>query len=132
MILKVLTPARVFLERDDVKLIVLETPAGNLGIRPRRLDGVVPVSPGILTFEIAGGKRADCAIDEGILVKTGETVLVSVRHAAESPADRPGSLKETLRQRIEAMREHDSDIRAMLATMESRFIRRWSEGRRHG
>jgi len=132
MRLKILTPDRIFLDREGITRLVLETLDGKLGLLARRLDGVAPVAPGMLTWETADGRRDAVAVDEGILVKQGEEVLVSVRHAVAATGTESGSLREAVTGQIEAMRESDGGIRKALALMESRFIRQWHEGRDRG
>ena len=81
MRLKVLLPFRVFAEKSAVSRMVLETRSGSFGILPRRLDCVVALEPGILTYESAEEGEVFLAVDEGILIKTGLDVTVSVRRA---------------------------------------------------
>lgn len=81
MNLKILLPFRVFEVKAEVSLIVVETPAGAFGLWPRRLDCVASLVPGILTYETEADGEVYLAVDEGVLVKTGPDVLVSVRRA---------------------------------------------------
>ena len=79
MNLKILLPFRVFIEKTDVARIIAETDAGSLGVLPRRLDFVTTLRPGIMTFQVNGENETYVAVDEGVLVKTGAEVLVSVQ-----------------------------------------------------
>ncbi len=81
--LKILLPFAVFAEKTDVTRIVAETDAGSFGFLPNRLDCVAALVPGILAFETGSGEEAYMAIDEGILIKAGTNVLISVRNAIE-------------------------------------------------
>jgi len=81
MTMKILIPFQVFEERTDVTNIVAETSAGSFGILPRRLDCVASIVPGILIYETVGGQEKYAALDEGVLVKTGYEVFLSVRRA---------------------------------------------------
>ena len=81
MNLKVLLPFQVFADKSGVSRIVAETRAGSLGLLPRRLDCVAALAPGILTYETEAEGEVYVAVDEGVLVKTGPDVLVSVRQA---------------------------------------------------
>jgi alternate F1F0 ATPase, F1 subunit epsilon len=81
MNLKVLLPYRIFVEKTGVSRIVAETAAGSFGILPHRLDCVAALVPGILVFETAAEGETYVAVDEGVLVKAGADVLVSVRNA---------------------------------------------------
>ena len=81
MHLKILLPFQLFTEQTQVSRIIAETPAGSFGIWPHRLDCVTALSAGILTYSIAEQAEVYVAVDEGVLVKCGQEVLVSVRRA---------------------------------------------------
>lgn len=130
MQLKVLIPACVFMEQDKVTRIVAETPRGSFGILPHRLDCVAALAPGILTFETENVGETFLAVDEGILVKTGAEVLVSVRNAVGG-ADL-GKLRQTVDQEFLTLDERAKSVRTVLAKLESDFARRILELSRHG
>ncbi|SOD41405.1 F0F1 ATP synthase subunit epsilon [Nitrosovibrio sp. Nv4] len=128
MNLKILLPFRVLAEKTGVVRIVAETDAGSFGILPNRLDCVAALIPGILVFETKGQDKAGeayLAVDEGILIKTGPDVLVSVRNAIEG-ADL-GTLREAVRDEFLNLDAQEQGMRRMMAKMESGFIRRFSE-----
>jgi len=81
MDLKILLPYRIFAEIKNVSNIVAETSKGFFGILPQRLDCVAAIVPSIFTYETDSKNKHYLAIDEGILVKAGSQVLVSVRNA---------------------------------------------------
>lgn len=81
MRLEVLLPYRVFVDKIDVFRIVAETREGSFGLLPRRRDCVAALVPGILTYESVADGEAFVAVDEGVLVKIGDVVRVSVRRA---------------------------------------------------
>ena len=81
MNLKILLPFQIFAEETGVSRIVAETPAGSFGLLPHRLDCVAALAPGILTYETEAEGEVYVAVDDGVLVKTGQDVLVSVRRA---------------------------------------------------
>jgi F0F1-type ATP synthase epsilon subunit len=89
MQLKVLLPSQIFADKTGVSRIVAETREGSFGLLPHRLDCVAALVPGILTYETQTDGEVFVAVDEGILVKTGSDVLVSVRRAH---AARPGPI----------------------------------------
>ena len=122
MNLKVLLPFRVFAEKEDVKRIVAETGQGSFGLLPHRLDCVAALAPGILTYETRAEGEVYVAVDEGVLVKTGADVLVSVRNAIGGiDLDR---LREAVEREFLHIEEHEQSFRAVLSKMESSFIRR--------
>ncbi len=81
MNLRVLLPFQVFAEKAGVSRIVAETSEGSFGLLPHRLDCVAALTPGILTYETESDGEVFVAVDEGVLVKAGANVLVSVRRA---------------------------------------------------
>ena len=125
MTLKVLLPFRVFAESDQVKRVVAETPTGSFGILPHRLDCVAPVAPGIFTYETEAGGAVYVAVDEGVLVKTGSLVVLSVRNAIGG-ADL-GSLRTEVENHFRRLDAGEQSTRAVLAKMETGFLRRLAE-----
>jgi F-type H+-transporting ATPase subunit epsilon len=125
MKLKVLLPFRVFTEKEDVMRIVAETPQGSFGFLPHRLDCVAPLSPGILTYETKIESEVYIAVDEGVLVKTGADVLVSVRSAIGGAE--LGELRTSVEREFLNIDEREQNVRSVLAKMESGFIRRLVE-----
>jgi len=124
MNLKVLLPFRIFTEKIDVLRIVAESREGSFGLLPHRRDCVAALAPGILVFETETEGEVCLAVDEGVLVKTGPDVLVSVRNAT-SGTDL-GKLREAVEQDFLNLKEHDQDVRSVLAKLESGFIRRFA------
>ncbi len=125
MKLKVLLPFQEFAEINDVKRIVAETPRGSFGLLPRRLDCVAVLAPGILTYETETDGEVYVAVDEGVLVKTGTNVLVSVRNAMGGLS--LGQLREAVEREFVNLDEGEKQIRAVLAKLESGFVRRFAE-----
>jgi F-type H+-transporting ATPase subunit epsilon len=122
MTLKVLLPFQVFTEKANVTRIVADTLAGSIGLLPNRLDCVAALSPGILVIETENEEETYVAIDEGVLVKAGGDVLVSVRNAIGGTE--LGELREAVEREFLTLDEHEESVRAVLARMESGFIRR--------
>ena len=122
MNLKILLPFRIFAERTGVSRIVAETQAGSFGLLPHRLDCVAPLVPGILTYETAADGEIFLAVDEGVLVKTGPDVLVSVRRAL-SGADL-GQLRKAVEQEFSTLNAREQSMRSILAKLEGDLIRR--------
>src|SRR5271154_3163416 len=83
MNLKVLLPSRVVADETNVSRIVVQTPEGEVGLLPHRLDCVAAPAPGLLTYETKDEGPVYLAVDEGLLVKAGADVLVSVRRAVK-------------------------------------------------
>jgi F-type H+-transporting ATPase subunit epsilon len=121
MNLKILLPFRVFAEKTAVSRLVAETRAGSFGLLPHRLDCVAALTPGILTYATDAEGEAYVAVDEGILVKTGPDVLVSVRRAL-SGADL-SQLQRVVEEEFRAVSERDQSVRRVMAKLETGFLR---------
>ncbi|MCB9168354.1 MAG: F0F1 ATP synthase subunit epsilon [Flavobacteriales bacterium] len=122
MHLRILLPSGVFADVPDVRRMVVESTDGYFGLLPHRLDGTLALVPGILHYETLEKGEVYLAIDEGILVKIGHEVSVSVRHATGG-ADL-GHLREAVEREFLALDEHDQVVRSALARLESGFLRR--------
>lgn len=123
MNLHVLLPFEVFAKKAGVARIVAETPEGSFGILPQRLDCVAALAPGILIYETESDGEAFLAVDEGILVKTGQEVLVSVRRAFGGTD--LGQLRETVERDYLSLDENAQSVRSVMAKLEVGFIRRF-------
>ncbi len=120
-----LHPFQIFAEKTNVKRIVAETLQGSFGLLPHRLDCAAALAPGILTYETEADGVVDLAVDQGVLVKAGENVLVSVRDAiGGTDLDK---LHETVKRDFESLDEQEKSVRSVLAKMEGGFIRRFME-----
>ena len=125
MHLKLLLPFRVFAEETGVSRIVAETRDGSFGLLPHRRDCVAALAPGILIYEHEGEAEVYVAVDEGVLVKTGLDVLVSVRHAIGGTD--LGQLREAVEREFLHLNEREQSVRSVMAKMESGFVRRLVE-----
>lgn len=125
MQLKVLLPYQVFAEVAAVKRIVFETREGSFGLLPHRRDCVAALVPGILVLDTTEAGETFMAVDEGILVKTGSEVLVSVRRAI-SGADL-SQLRQIVEQEFLALDEQAQSVRAVMRKLETGFLRRLHE-----
>ena len=125
MNLKILLPFKIFAEKTGVLRIVAETREGSFGLLPHRLDCVAALAPGILVFESETEGEVCLAVDEGVLVKTGAEVLVSVRNAIGGMD--LGKLREAVEQEFLNLDEKEKSVRSVLSKLESGFIRRFAE-----
>jgi len=122
MRLKVLLPFKIFAEKAGVSRIVAETREGSFGLLPHRLDCVAALSPGILIYETAADGEVCVAVDEGVLVKAGPDVLVSVRRAIAGTD--LGQLRDAVEKEFLTLDENEQSVRKVLAKLESGFLRR--------
>lgn len=122
MTLKIILPYKVFAEEHQVQRIVAETHAGSFGLLPHRLDCVASLTAGILVFQTEGEEERYVAVDEGVLVKSGFDVRVSVRNAIGGMG--LSQLREAVEQEFMQLNEQERQLRSVLAKMDSGFIRR--------
>jgi F-type H+-transporting ATPase subunit epsilon len=123
MHLKVLLPFQIFAEKTGVSRIVAETRDGSFGLLPHRLDCVAALAPGILTYQTESDGEVFVAMDEGVLVKTGQDVLISVRRAVEG-ADL-GKLRDTVEKEFRTLDAHERSARTVTAKLAAGFLRRF-------
>jgi F-type H+-transporting ATPase subunit epsilon len=119
MNLKILLPFKVFADIKNVSSIVMETSEGSYGLLPQRLDCVAALVPGIFTYEADGASRY-IAVDNGVMVKAGTQVLVSVRNAVGG-ADL-GRLGELVKKDFKSEDENQKQVTTVIAKLERGFI----------
>ena len=121
MTLLVLLPEKVLLRRP-VQKVVADGQSGSFGLLPRHIDFVEVLVPGILSFvPMGGGDEVFVAVDDGLLVKCGRMVRVSVRNAVIGPE--LGALEQTVRDRFQQIDDREQTLRTALAKLESEVIR---------
>jgi len=122
MNLKILLPFQVFAEKAGVSRIIAESSEGSFGLLPHRLDCVAALVPGILIYETEEDGEVYVAVDEGVLVKTGPDVLISVRHAIRG--DDLDQLRDSVEKEFLTLDEREQDLRTVMAKMESGLLHR--------
>ena len=124
MNLKVLLPFQIFAAKTGVRRIVAETREGSFGILPHRLDCVAALAPGILIYESEADGEVFLAVAEGVLVKAGPDVLVSVRRAIGGTD--LAQLREAVENEFLILDEHEQSPRTVMAKLETGFLRRFA------
>ena len=119
MDLKILLPFKVFADIKNVSSIVMETSEGSYGLLPQRLDCVAALVPGIFTYETEGTSHY-VAVDNGVMIKAGTQVLVSVRNAVGG-ADL-GRLGELVKKDFKSEDENQKQVTTVIAKLERGFI----------
>ncbi|MEO8362632.1 MAG: F0F1 ATP synthase subunit epsilon [Vicinamibacteria bacterium] len=124
MNLKVLLPFQVFAEKNEVSRIVADTREGSFGLLPHRRDCVAALAPGILIYETEAEGEVYVAVDEGVLVKTGPDVRVSVRRAMAGTD--LAQLHDAVKHEFLALDEQDRSVRSVMTNMEAGLLRRFA------
>ncbi len=130
MRLKVLLPTEVFLE-ETVHKVNAEAPNGFFCLLPRHVDFVTALVPGLLSFETGKeGGEVFVAVSEGVMVKSGENVLVSVRRAVKG--GKLGELRRIVEEKFKLLDDREQTARSAMARIEAGFVRRFLEVQKHG
>ncbi len=125
MRLKILLPSEIFADKPDVVRITANTSNGSLGLLEHRLDCVAALVPGIMIYETKQDGTVYLALDEGVLVKTGADVLVSVRQAIGG--EDLGHLHDAVKNTFLALDKEERSVRDAVTKMEVGFIGRFAE-----
>jgi len=127
MNLAVLVPFRIFAQVADVARVVVETRQGSYGLLPHRLDCVAALGPGILTYASPAG-IVYVALDEGVVVKSGQDVRVSVRRAIGGTD--LGQLRAAVLHEFLERDTREQNTRAVLAKLDGALIEQMVEFQR--
>ena len=122
MHLKVLLPFGVFADRTGVERIVAQTREGSCGLLPRRLDCVAALVPGILVYQCEAQAEEYVAVDEGVLVKSGQEVLISVRRALGGTD--LAQMRAAMTREFLALDAQEQSLRSSLVKIETSLISR--------
>jgi F-type H+-transporting ATPase subunit epsilon len=125
MQLKVLLPFEVFADVSYVTRMVVQTSAGAMGLLPQRLDCVAVMVPGILSYQSAQGDEHFMALDQGVLVKTGPLVQVSVRRAIGGR--NLEELHSAVAEQFHHINAQEQTLRAVMTRLDSGLLQRFAE-----
>jgi F-type H+-transporting ATPase subunit epsilon len=125
MNLRILLPFGVFADQPDVSRVVADTTDGLYGLLAHRLDCVAALVPGILTYEAKDSGTVYVGIDQGVLVKAGAQVTVSVRRAIGGSD--LGQIKDAVERDFLKLDEQERNVRTAVAKMESSLMGRLAE-----
>lgn len=123
---KVVLPSGVLLDQEATKVLA-EAPYGSFGLLPNHIDLVTTLVPGILVLTAPDGSETFLAVDEGVLVKRGQEVLISTRGAA---VGRLGELRQAVHNQFRDRSVQELRARAALERLEAGMMRellRWEE-----
>lgn len=128
MRLMVLLPTGVLVD-EQVAKVVAEAQNGFFGMLPRHVDFVSALVPGILSYTDLEGHDRYVAVDEGVLVKCGPDVRVSVLNAVRGEA--LGDLEATVASRFRRLDDEQRSARTALGRLEAGALRRFLELEEH-
>jgi F-type H+-transporting ATPase subunit epsilon len=85
---------------------------------------VAALVPGILIYQTESDGEVLVAVDDGVLVKSGPDVLVSVRRAIGGTD--LGQLRDAVEREFLTLDEHERSVRLVVAKLETGFLRRFA------
>lgn len=122
MALQVLTPDG-FHTVQTVDRIVAEAEDGSFCLKPKHRDFTTTLVPGILEYSSSAGTIGYVAIDQGLLVKSEQSVVAWVRHAVAS--DDLEKLKDVIDVEFAGLEEKERAARSAVSRLEADFARRF-------
>ncbi|HNP64855.1 MAG TPA: F0F1 ATP synthase subunit epsilon [Woeseiaceae bacterium] len=120
-------PTRVLFDGTARRLFAVAE-NGAFGMLPNHIDFVTALVPSVLTLTTADGTERFFGIDEGILVKKGHEVVITVRRGVQG-ADLD-SLNDTVQATFIEIDEEERVARSALSRLEAGIVRRFGELRK--
>ena len=123
MSLEILTPEKEVISVTTDK-IVAEAKNGSFCLKPRHVDFLTELVPGILSYWIDQEEYL-MALSSGILVKRDEQVMISVRHAIAG--EHLEDLEEIVREKFRIVDQKEQQTQIALEQLQADFIKRFIE-----
>ena len=123
MHLKILLPTRVFIDQLVIKVIA-EAENGSFCLLPHHIDFLAALVPGLLMFTSVNETETFLAVDEGILIKCGQEVLVSTRNAFR--CEHLPDLKQEVARQFQMIDQQERQTRSAVARLEASLARRFT------
>jgi F-type H+-transporting ATPase subunit epsilon len=120
MTVDITEPVRNF-SFDDIDKVRAEGETGWFTLLQNHIDCTSSLVPGIIELVRASGGPVYAGIDEAVLVKEGETVMIAAGKAVT--ADNFEDLVETVEQQFKAVDERDRKLRSVLTKLETELSR---------
>jgi F-type H+-transporting ATPase subunit epsilon len=124
MKLKLLIPTDVVVDQAVTK-VVAEGEHGSFCLLPQHVDFLAVLVPGLLAFVDEDSEEHFAAVDEGVLIKRGDEVLVSTRQATRGVD--LDELRNTVREEFAALDDRERAAQAATAKLEASFLRSYLE-----
>jgi F-type H+-transporting ATPase subunit epsilon len=122
--LRVLLPDQILID-VEVQKITAEAENGSFTLLPRHVDFAATLVPGILFYVKEDAQEEFLAVDEGVLIKSGSDVRVSVLSAVRGRE--LGELRGMINARAQNVSEHERKARDAINKLEVDLIRRFME-----
>jgi len=126
---KILLPSEIFLHRS-VDKVVAEGVNGSFCLLPRHVDFVSALVAGLLSLSLDGKPPEYFAVDQGLLVKKGDEVLVSTRNVVRIPS--LGLLRSVVQEQFKVLDDKEKAARTAAARLEASIVRRFMEMKKYG
>lgn len=124
MHLQILLPTKVLVEQPTWKIIA-EAENGSFCLLPRHVDMVTSLAPGILTWTDEDGKENYAGVGEGVLVKSGCDVRVSVQFGVHGEV--LSELQYAVAEYFDTVDDSERQALSAVARLETDFVRRFME-----
>ncbi|MDR2777916.1 MAG: hypothetical protein LBB13_00200 [Rickettsiales bacterium] len=122
--LRIYTPQKLFLEEKIVKMHISETEV-NYTILPRHIDYLSSFNRSTVNFEKTNGEKVYLWLNQGILVKCGREIQISVFSAISGGDSEPDLRKamENFQKNFKNLVESGKKFKSTLRNIESRIIK---------
>ena len=125
MNLKIITPERIVLERDDVQHILLPAELGEMGVMPGHIAGLFRLQIGRITVQ-TGADVLDLATSGGFAEILGDEITImaeTAERADQIDMDRAEQARKDAEERLRTREEKrdDATIRAELSRAVNRL-----------
>jgi F-type H+-transporting ATPase subunit epsilon len=117
-------PTRTLFE-GRAERITAVAPNGAFGILPNHIDFVTALVPSVLTLRQSNGSEEIFGLDEGLLVKKGDRVVVVALRGVRG--DDLSTLENTVEASFIQMDEEERQARSALSRLEADMVRRFAE-----
>lgn len=124
MTAKIQLPTRTLFDGEVMRLTAI-APNGAFGIYPNHADFVTVIVPSVLMLALADGTETFFGLDDGIFLKKGHHVSVSVRRGVQG--DDLGGLQHIVTSSFVKMDEEERQARSALSRLEADMVRRFAE-----
>ncbi len=127
MKLDILTPEEKVVS-ETVEKVVAEARNGSFCLKPRHIDFLAELVPGILIYWI-DEEEYFLAVNGGMLVKKVDKVTVSVRHAIAG--EHLEELQDVVREKFQLLNQKERETHIALEHLQADFVKRFVELQKH-